>query len=91
MGTEQPVDLSGLKPDSEIIGREPRNPCDVERTLNVLPEGQHETLMDLVTDKSLNASRLARQLRDRGIYLGDQTIRRHQNGSCARCHYHDRL
>ena len=69
--------LEGLAPKS------PRNSCKVTETINTLEPADQTVLTDALKDPRWTGSSLSKALRGRGLILGKDTIKLHQDEECA--------
>jgi hypothetical protein len=69
--------LEGLAP------KQPRNSCKVTETINTLEPADQGVLTDALKDPRWTAASLSKALRTRGLILGKDTMKLHQNEECA--------
>lgn len=80
--TDDPQDVKSLF--DEILdanGLVPR--CQMRTVLDKLPDGDKETLTNLLKDESVTGSAIARVLRGRGYQITEGSLRRHRRGECS--------
>lgn len=69
--------LEDLKPNKRSY------PCKVRTIKDGLELEDRIRLESAMRDKSFAAWALHTALKDKGIYIGDKTIRRHRDGDCS--------
>lgn len=69
--------LDGLQPANKIP------PCRVSVILDELEKSDRAILEAALVDKNWSAYGLCRALRQRGIRLDDEPIKRHRSGACS--------
>jgi len=69
--------LEGLEP------KQPKKSCKVTETINTLEPADQKILTQAIKDPRWTTTSLSKALRGRGLILGKDTIKLHQEEDCA--------